>query len=149
MTPISRNKKAYFDYKIEDDIEAGLALLGAEIKAIRAKEVNMTGSYIRPFINEAGKTELWWVGSHFGVSEGDQTRTKKLLLNRHEIDRLVGKQTAKGFTLLPLELYVARGRAKLKVGLGIHKKSHDHRTELRERSIERDAERDWRERQKR
>ncbi len=143
-----RNKKAFFDYRIEGDLEAGLVLTGPEIKAIRSRLVNMTGSYIKPFTNERAQTELWWVGSHFTVSDGDPTRTKKLLLNRAEIDRLVGKQTAKGYTILPLEMYVKRGRAKLKIGLGTHKKEFDHRQELRERSINRETERSFRQRQK-
>jgi len=144
-----RNKKAFFDYKIADDLEAGLALTGPEIKAIRSKQVNIGGSYIKPFVGESGRPELWWVGSHFSVSEGDAMRTKKLLLNRSEIDRLVGKQSAKGYTILPLELYVKRGRAKLKIGLGTHKKAHDHREELRSRAVDREVEREFRERQKR
>lgn len=143
-----RNKRAYFDYRIADDLEAGLVLLGPEIKALRSKQVNMNGSYIKPFTNQGGQVELWWVGSHFGVEQGDQTRTKKLLLNRSEIDRLVGKQSAKGYTILPLELYLKRGRAKIRVGLGAHKKAYDHREELRERDVERDAERDFRDRLK-
>lgn len=149
MDVIARNKKAYFDYKIADELEAGIALIGPEIKAIRAKQITMTGSYIKPFTTPQGKNELWWVGSHFGVADGDQTRTKKLLLNRSEIDRLVGKQTGKGLTILPLELYLKRGRAKLKIGLGTHKKAHDHREELRERAVQRDVEREFRDRQKR
>ncbi len=149
MEAIARNKKAYFDYKIADDLEVGLALLGPEIKAIRAKQVNMNGSYIRPFVNENGKNELWWVGSHFTLpTTDDQTRSKKLLLHRTEIERLVGKLTAKGFTILPLELYFKRGRAKLKIGLGERKKAHDHRDELRSRDLNREIERDWRESQK-
>lgn len=144
-----RNKKALFDYTIDQDLEAGLVLTGAEIKAIRAKQVNLNGSYIKPFASSNGQMELWWVGSHFSVTDGDPTRTKKLLLNRAEIDRLVGKQTAKGFTILPLELYVKRGRAKLKIGLGVRKNASDHRQELRERSINREIERSFREKQKR
>ncbi len=144
-----RNKKAYFDYKIEQDLEAGLVLTGPEIKAIRAKQVVINASYVRPFANASGHVELWWVGSHFSVSDGDPTRTKKLLLSRQDIDRLVGKQTAKGFTILPLELYVKRGRAKLKIGLGTRKKDYDHRAELRERSLNRETERAFRDKQKR
>jgi SsrA-binding protein len=143
-----RNKKAFFDYRIDSDMEAGLVLTGPEIKAIRAKQVTMNASYVKPFTNPSGHTELWWIGSHFSVTDGDPTRSKKLLLNRDEIDRLVGKQAAKGFTILPLELYVKGGRAKLKIGLGTHKKAFDHRQELRERSIDRETERSFREKQK-
>lgn len=143
-----RNKKAFFDYKIEDDLEAGLVLTGVEIKAIRAKQINMNGSYVKPFLNAKKQTELWWVGAHFGVDAADPIRTRKLLLKRSEIDKLVGKQTAKGHTILPLELYVKRGRAKLKIGLGTSKKEYDHRQELRERSMNLDARREFRDSQK-
>jgi SsrA-binding protein len=144
-----RNRRALFDYKIIDDLEAGLVLTGPEIKAIRAKHVNLTGSYIKPFTGESGRAELWWVGSHFGVTSGDETRTKKLLLSRREIERLTGKLSSKGYTILPLELYVKRGRAKLKIGLGVSKKDHDKREELRERDLKREVEREFSDRQKR
>lgn len=148
MEAVARNKKGYFDYQITDDFEAGIALLGPEIKAIRAKQVVITGSYVKSFVNESGVSELWWVGSHFTTAEGDQTRTKKLLVHRDEIDRLVGKESAKGYTLIPLELYFRRGKAKLRVGLGLRKKAHDHREDIKRRDINREVEREFRERQK-
>lgn len=137
---MAHNKKAYFDYKILDDLEAGLVLTGPEIKAIRAKQVNITGSYVKPFTDESGNAELWWVGSHFAI-DGDESRSKKLLLNKIEIERLVGKLTGKGLTILPLELYLSRGRAKLKIGLGSRKNQADKREELRRRDIDRDIDR--------
>src|SRR3989344_1378614 len=105
MKIIAANKKAFFDYRILDDVEAGLVLTGPEIKAIRAKQVNISGSYVKPFADKLGSTELFWVGSHFKI-DGDQSRTKKLLLNQQEIERLIGKLTGKGYTILPLELYL-------------------------------------------
>lgn len=137
---MAHNKKAYFDYKILDDLEAGLVLTGPEIKAIRAKQVNITGSYVKPFTDESGNAELWWVGSHFAI-DGDESRSKKLLLNKIEIERLVGKLTGKGLTILPLELYLSRGRAKLKIGLGSRKNQADKRDELRKRAVDREIER--------
>lgn len=148
MEPIAKNKKAYFDYKIVDDLEAGLVLAGTEIKAIRAKKINMTGSHIRPFVQKNGRAELWWLGTHFGVDEGDQTRTKKLLVSRSDIEKIVGKLTAKGYTIVPLELYLKRGRAKLKIGLAERKKPQDRREELRRHDLDREVEREFRERQK-
>lgn len=136
MKSVATNKKAFFDYKIEDDLEAGLVLTGAEIKAIRAKQVNINGSYVKPFAGPNGRSELWWVGSNFNI-DGDESRSKKLLLHQEEIARLVGKLTGKGYTILPLELYLARGKAKLKIGLGSRKKQHDKRAILKERDIDR------------
>lgn len=148
MEIIARNKQAYFNYRIVDDYEAGLVLLGPEIKAIRAKQLNINGSYVKPFINKDKISELWWVGSNFNIEVGDKTRTKKLLLHKTEIERLIGKLSAKNYTILPLEVYFKRGRAKLKIGLGERKQEQDRREEIRNRDIKRDAEREFRGRQK-
>lgn len=140
MKTIASNKKAFFDYIISDDLEAGLVLTGPEIKAIRAKEVNITSSYVKPFVDKNGNSELWWVGSNFKI-DGDASRSKKLLLNKIEIERLVGKLTGKGYTILPLELYLSHGIAKLKIGLGSRKNKGDKREVLRKKDIERDIKR--------
>jgi len=140
MKLIAKNRKAYFDYKILDDLEAGLVLLGPEIKSIRAGRANIEGSYVKPFVDEGGHQELWWVGSHFHLAAtgtGDETRTKKLLVSRHEIDRWVGKLTSGNHTIVPLELYLQRGIAKLKIGLAERKQKHDKRQVLRDKSTKR------------
>lgn len=137
MKPIASNKKAFFDYQILEDWEAGVALTGAEIKAIRAKRVNISGSYIKPFTSPEGKTEMWWIGSHFNIENGDQTRSKKILLHRSEIERLVGRLSAGKFTVVPLELYLKRGLAKLKIGLASRKKKYDKREQIKKKDIER------------
>lgn len=137
MKPITTNKQAFFNYQIHETHEAGIVLTGLEIKAVRANRVNMNGSYIRPF-QANGKTELWWVGSHFNIPEGDQTRTKKILLHSKEIERLIGKLSTGDYTILPLELIIKRGLAKLKIGLGSRKQKHDKREILRERDQNRD-----------
>jgi len=138
MKPIAQNKKAWFDYSITDDLEAGLVLTGEEIKAIRDKKVNISGSYVKPFIKD-GANELWWVGSNFNIENGDQTRSKKLLLHKIEIERLTGKLSAKNLTIVPLELYLSRGRAKLKIGLASRKQTQDKRETLKKRDIEREV----------
>lgn len=139
MKPVADNKKAFFDYTVLDSWEAGLVLTGSEIKAIRAGHATITGSYIRPFTNDAGKAELWWVGSHFNLNgAGDDTRTKKVLLSRQEIERLLGKLSAGEYTIIPLELYLKRGLAKLKIGLATRKKKYDKRESLKRRDSERD-----------
>lgn len=137
MKPIASNKKAFFDYQITDTWEAGLALTGLEIKAIRAKRVNITGSYVKPFTSSDGKTELWWIGSHFNIENGDQTRTKKVLLHRAEIERIIGKLSAGEFTVVPLELYLNRGLAKLKIGLAERKKKYDKREQIKKKDVDR------------
>ena len=138
MKPVASNKRAYFDYSITDDVEAGLVLTGEEIKAIRAKRVNISGSYVKPFVAD-GANELWWVGSNFNIENGDQSRTKKLLLHKTEIERLTGKLSAKNLTIVPLELYLSRGRAKLKIGLASRKQIRDKRETLKKRDVEREV----------
>lgn len=138
MKLVASNKKAYFDYSITDDLEAGLVLTGEEIKAIRDKRVNITGSYVKPFVAD-GANELWWVGSNFNIENGDQSRTKKLLLHKTEIERLTGKLSAKNLTIVPLELYLSRGKAKLKIGLASRKQVHDKRESLKKRDVEREV----------
>lgn len=139
MKPVAQNKKAYFDYQILEDWEAGIVLLGTEIKSVRSGRVTISGSYVRPFTNENGTVELWWVGSHFPLAGvGDETRTKKILLSRGEIERLQGKLSAGEYTVVPLELYLKRGLAKLKIGLAVRKKKHDKRELIKKKDTERD-----------
>jgi len=138
MKAIATNKKAYFDYSITDEIEAGLVLTGAEIKAVRAKRVNITGSYVKPF-SQDGDQELWWVGSNFNVENEDQSRTKKLLLHKTEIERLAGKLSAKNLTIVPLELYISHGVAKLKIGLAARKQKADRRETIKKRDVDREV----------
>ncbi len=138
MKPIASNKKVWFDYSITDNLEAGLVLTGEEIKAIRAGRVNISGSYVKPFIKDKAN-ELWWVGSNFNIENGDQSRSKKLLLHKVEIERLTGKLSAKNLTIVPLELYLSRGRAKLKIGLASRKQTHDKREMLKKRAVEREV----------
>lgn len=139
MKPVSSNKKAYFDYQILEEWEAGLVLLGSEIKSVRSGRVTISGSYVRPFTNENGAVELWWIGSHFPLKgDGDETRTKKILLSRQEIERLQGKLSAGEYTVVPLELYLKRGLAKLKIGLAVRKKKFDKREVIKKRDSERD-----------
>ena len=134
---IAVNRKARHDYFIEDNIEAGLALEGWEVKSLRAGRGNLTESYA---IVQNG--EVFLLGAHFSPLpsasthvQADPTRTRKMLLNRREIDRLIGAVERKGYTLVPLSLYWQRGRAKLDLGLAKGKKQHDKRTA--------DKDRDW------
>ncbi|MFO7285513.1 MAG: SsrA-binding protein SmpB [Gammaproteobacteria bacterium] len=132
---IAVNRKARFDYFIEEDFEAGLELQGWEVKSLRAGKAQLTEAYVVLRDNQA-----WLLGAHITplVSasthiEPDPTRTRRLLLHRREIDRLTGLVERRGYTLVPLELYWNKGRAKLLVGLARGKKQYDKRAAEKER----------------
>lgn len=132
---IAVNRKARFDYFIEEDFEAGLELQGWEVKSLRAGKAQLTEAYVVLRDNQA-----WLLGAHITplVSasthiEPDPTRTRRLLLHRREIDRLAGLVERRGYTLVPLELYWNKGRAKLLVGLARGKKQYDKRAAEKER----------------
>jgi SsrA-binding protein len=133
------NRKARFDYHIVEVFEAGLVLTGQEIKSIRAGGASLAESYIRP-----KHSELFLVGchiqlySHSGLREYDPVRDRKLLMHRSEIDKLRGKVESKGFTLVPLSLYLKDGYAKLEVALAKGKAAPDKRDATKEREAQRD-----------
>lgn len=127
------NKIAYFDYNIEDELEAGIVLIGDEVKAVRANRVSLKGSYAKIFFNDKNKPEVFLVGSYFNTSNADPYRTRKLLLKKSEIEKLVGKVNEKGLTLLPLKMYFKKGLVKVLLGLGRGKKKFDKREALRKR----------------
>lgn len=127
------NKIAYFDYNIEDELEAGIVLMGDEVKAVRANRVSLKGSYAKIFFNDKNKPEVFLVGSYFNTSNADPYRTRKLLLKKSEIEKLVGKVNEKGLTLLPLKMYFKKGLVKVLLGLGRGKKKFDKREALRKR----------------
>lgn len=130
------NKKARFDYEITDSLEAGIVLSSDEIKAIRNGRVDMTGSYAKIISGE-----VFWIGGNFNIAEGDRQRTRKLLLHKSEIDRLIGKSQEQGLTLLPLKMYLKRGRAKLELGIGKGLKKYDKRQKLKEKDQQREIDR--------
>lgn len=127
------NKKARFDYEILENYEAGIELNGYEIKAIRAHKINLTGSHARIMSGQ-----VYWLGGIIGVPEGDQQRTRRLLLKRNEINKIFGKLSKEKLTLIPLKLYIVRGKAKLLLGLGRGKKQKDKRESLKQRDLERE-----------
>lgn len=130
------NRKARFDYEISENFEAGLVLTGDEIKMVRDSRVNLAGSYVKILDDEA-----YWVGGTINVLGGDIQRTRKLLLHRDQIGRLLGKTAEQGQTLVPLKLYLVRGRAKLLVGVGKGMKKFDKRAKIKERDTTREVER--------
>lgn len=141
--PIALNKRARFDYFIEESLEAGMALEGWEVKSLRAGKAQITEGYVLLKNGEA-----WLIGAHFSPLKtvsthivADPTRTRKLLLHRREIDRLVGAVERKGYTIVPLKLYWKDGRVKLEVGLAKGKQSHDKRATEKDRDWQRQKQR--------
>jgi len=137
---IAENRKARFDYFIEDRYEAGIMLQGWEVKSLRAGRAQLTEAYVymregEAFLYGAHMPPLRSASSHVVA---DPTRTRKLLLNRAELARLVGAVERKGYTLVPLELYWKAGRAKLQIGLAKGKKQHDKRAVEKDRDWQRD-----------
>ena len=136
--PVADNRKAFHDFHILETFEAGVALLGTEVKAIREGRVNLRDSYARA---EAG--EIWVYNIHIspythrGYADHEPTRRRKLLLHREEIRKLVGKTTERGMTLVPTRMYFKKGRVKLAVGLAKGKKEYDKRQTLREQQDKR------------
>lgn len=137
---IAENRKARFEYFIEERYEAGLVLQGWEVKAMRAGRAQLTEAYVyirgaEAFMTGAHITPLKTTSTHVMA---DPVRTRKLLLNHKELESLIGAVERKGYTLVPLELYWKGGRAKLQVGLAKGKKQHDKRAVEKDRDWQRD-----------
>ncbi|MGA0085596.1 MAG: SsrA-binding protein SmpB [Gammaproteobacteria bacterium] len=137
---IAENRRARFDYFIEERYEAGLSLQGWEVKSLRAGKANIAEAYV--YLRDA---EVYLLGAHINPLSttsshvhAEPVRTRKLLLNRSEIAHLVGAVERKGYTIVPLELYWQRGKAKLRIGLAKGKKQHDKRATEKERDWSRD-----------
>jgi SsrA-binding protein len=136
---IADNKRARYDYFIEDTYEAGLQLEGWEVKSLREGRAQITEGYVHVRDGEG-----WLIGAHISPLnttsthvKADPTRTRKLLLHRKELDRLIGAVERKGYTLVPLNLHWSRGRAKLEIGLSKGKKEHDKRATIKDRDWQR------------
>jgi SsrA-binding protein len=133
------NRKAYHNYHVEESVEAGIVLTGTEIKSIRVGRVNLGDAYVRP---EGG--ELWLLNAHIARYEAgsylshEPTRPRKLLLHRKEINALAGKVLEKGFTLVPLKLYIKDSMAKVEVALARGKRQYDKRESIMRREAERE-----------
>jgi SsrA-binding protein len=147
---ITVNKKAYHDFFVEEKFEAGIALQGWEVKAIRAGRINIKESYV---IIKGG--EIFLIGMHITPLAtasthivADPTRTRKLLLHNREIMKLIGKVERAGYTLVPIDLHFTRSRIKLEVGLAKGKKQHDKRGDEQEKDSKREAQRAMKERQR-
>jgi len=140
---IVENRKAFHDYFIEERFEAGLALEGWEVKAIRAARAQLKEAYV-----VIRNQEIYLVGAHISPLgsasthvKPDPTRTRKLLLHAHQINRLIGKVEQAGYTLVPLNLHYSKGRIKLEIGLARGKKQYDKRAAVKEREWNREKQR--------
>ena len=137
---IAENRKARHDYHILETWEAGVSLLGTEVKSIREGRVNLRDSYAR-----VQGEEVWMMNvhispySHRGSSDHAEMRERKLLLHRHEIRKMLGRVAEKGLTLVPLELYFKKGRVKVLLALAKGKQAHDKRETIRRREVDRET----------
>ncbi len=145
---ITVNKKAFHDYFVEEKFEAGIALEGWEVKAIRAGRMNIKESYV---IIKGG--EIFLIGMHISPlatasthNQHDPVRTRKLLLHGREIMKLIGKVERAGYALVPIDLHFLRGRIKLEIGLAKGKKQHDKRADELDKDSRREAQRAMKER---
>ena len=137
---IAENRKAYHDYHILDTYEAGVVLLGTEVKSIREGRVNLRDSFGRVEGGEVFIHNLHISSySHRGYADHDVGRRRKLLLHKREIRKLVGKTVLRGMTLVPVRMYFTNGRVKIVVGLAKGKKTHDKRETIRRREVERET----------
>ena len=133
------NRKARFDYHILETLEAGIVLTGHEIKSIRNGGANLQEAYVR-----AAEGEMFLIGAHINPyaftkhEEIDPVRPRKLLLHKAEIMKLQGRTTQRGFTIVPLEIYLKKGMAKVKIGLAKGKAAPDKRSSIKEREAKRD-----------
>ena len=148
---IAKNRKARFNYTVEETIECGIVLEGSEVKSIRMGSVSFPDAFAE--ISESG--EVWLKNvrisqySHSSAFQHDPERPKKLLLHKSEIKRIARKVSEKGYTLIPLEFYIKTGKVKVRLGLCKGKKLYDKRAEIRDRDVKRDLQREFSRRQDR
>ena len=140
QTSVAENRKAFHDYHLLETFEAGLVLLGTEVKAIREGRVNLRDSYARV---EDGEVFLYNVNispySHRGYADHEPLRRRKLLLHRSEIRKLIGKTVEKGMTLVPVRMYFKNGKVKVSVSLAKGKKDYDKRETIKKRDTDRET----------
>ena len=141
---LSVNRKARHDFFIEDKYEAGISLCGTEVKSVRMSKLNIKDAYV-----QVKNAECYIYNMHISPYEKgnifnrDPLRVRKLLLHKKEINKLAGLTTQKGYTLVPLSLYLKRGKVKVEIGLARGKKLYDKRADLKEKAIKRDNERNF------
>ncbi len=151
MKIIARNKKAFHDYDILDRLEAGIVLTGDEVKALRAGHVSLVGSFATVHDNELFLINCMITPYSHAYAKGDERarRSRKLLLRRRELNKLMSDIARKGITIVPLKLYFnEKGKVKVEIGIAKHKKAYGIKQELKERDIERQTRRELSEKYK-
>ena len=139
MPVLARNKKAFHDYFIEDKLEAGIELVGTEVKSVKAGKVSIKESFIRIIRNEIFVMNMHITPYEFGnINNVAESRVRKLLLNRREIKKWSEKIKEQGYTIVPISVYTKRRLVKMEIGLAKGKKMHDKRESLKRKDIERD-----------
>jgi SsrA-binding protein len=144
MKILAQNKKARHDYDIIEQFEAGIELKGTEVKSCKAGKVNLRDAYVRIKDGEA-----FLLNAHISeyeqgnISNHEPTRTRKLLLHKSEINKLIGKSQEKGLTIIPLKIYLKRNLVKVEIALVKGRKSHDKRSAIREKDLKREIARDF------
>ena len=144
---IAQNRKARFDYTIEESYECGIELKGTEVKSVKDGNISFPDAFAEIYRNE-----VWLKGFHISeyvfssVFNHDPDRPKKLLLHADEIKRLIRKVEEKGYTLIPLDVYLKNGRVKINLGVCKGKKQYDKRADIKERDVKRDIQREFRKR---
>lgn len=136
---LARNKKAFHDYFIEDKLEAGMELVGTEVKSVKAGKVSIKESFIRIIKNEIFIMNMHITPYEFGnINNLPESRVRKLLLNRKEIEKWAAKIKEQGYTIIPLSVYTKQRLVKMEIGLAKGKKLHDKREALKRKNQERD-----------
>lgn len=144
MKILAQNKKAFHDYELIEYFESGIALEGTEVKSCKAGKVNLRDAYVRIKDNEAFVLNMNI--SHYeqgNIMNHEPTRTRKLLLHRREINKLVGKSQEKGLTIVPLKIYLVKNLVKMEIALAKGKQAHDKRNTIKEKDLKREISRDF------
>jgi SsrA-binding protein len=145
MKIITQNKKAFFDYEILEKLEAGIVLTGDEVKSLRAGHANLTGSFATIHQGELNLLNLHITAYSHAYTKGDEhnRRTRKLLLHKREILRIMGDISRRGITVVPLKLYFNnKGKVKVELGIAKHKKAHTQKADIKEKDIARQTRRE-------
>ncbi|VDN48965.1 tmRNA-binding protein [Petrocella atlantisensis] len=141
---IAQNKKAYHDYFIDETYEAGMVLAGTEVKSLRLGKGSIKESFVRVIDGEIFVTNMHITPYEKGnIFNKDPMRTRKLLLNRYEINKIMGAVAVKGYTIMPLKIYLKKGRMKMEIGLARGKKLHDKRQDIAKKDQKRMAEKQF------
>jgi SsrA-binding protein len=143
MKVLSNNKKAFFDYEIIEGLEAGIVLLGTEVKSAKEGKINLKDAFVKIMNGEAYLLNCHISPySHGNITNYDPTRTRKLLLHKKELNKLIGKSKEKGLTLVPLKMYLKGNKIKVEIALAKGKKIYDKRESIKKKDLSREIKRE-------